>query len=319
MKVMKFLLCCLLLALPVFAEESEDRQTATSLHYVSHELDTRQDKLSTGTNAALTYTNAAGGVQQRTVKENLNGGTTDTSLPQVNAVNAGLNQKQNDIAPIDDHTAVTYTEDVGTIGQKGIYQDTGTYAAQSDNLIDAKTFNAALKNALDSEFVCADRPDAHDPNTNLCWLWEIHNTTSNHTINLFDIMRVPTVKYSTGCSIVNNNDGTITVTTCSTSSAVESGKTLSYLAPELQVGHTYTLRFSRTVGGGENYIYLRGVNTIWQNGATKTITQDMLDSKILFYANGLNTTSVISKFQIEEGTQATPYQPYNLYIPQNQQ
>ena len=172
MRIGKFLLCGLLLALPVLAEEAEDRQTATSLRYVSHELDTRHDKLSTGSNKALTYTNAAGDVEQRTVKENLNGGTTDTSLPQVNAVNAGLDTKQNDIATIDDHTAVTYTSQVGTIGQKGIYQDTGTYAAQSDNLIDAKTFNAALKNGLDSEFVCGGT----SPN-GTCWLWQIHNET----------------------------------------------------------------------------------------------------------------------------------------------
>ena len=176
MRIGEFLLCGLLVILPVFANESDDRQTATSLRYVSHELDTRQDKLSAGTNAALTYTNAAGNVEQRTVKENLNGGTTDTSLPQVNAVNTGLGTKQDDISASNDHTAVTYTGQVGIIGQKGIYQDSGTYAEQTDNLIDAKTFNAALKNGLDNEFVCADRPDAHDPNTNLCWLWEIHNT-----------------------------------------------------------------------------------------------------------------------------------------------
>ena len=175
MRMLKFLLCGLLMALPVLAEETEDRQTATSLRYVSHELDTRQNKLTTGQDKALTYTNAAGNVEQRTVKENLNGGTTDTSLPQVNAVNTGLSTKQNDIATIDDHTAVTYTGQIGTIGQKGIYQTDGTYAAQSDNLIDAKTFNAALKNGLDNEFVCADRPDAYAPGTNTCWLWEIHN------------------------------------------------------------------------------------------------------------------------------------------------
>ena len=171
MRVMKILLCGLLMAMPVFAEETEDRQTATSLRYVSHELDTRQDKLSTGSNKALTYTNSAGDIEQRTVKSDLTGGTTDTSLPQVNAVNAGLNQKQDDIGAINDHTAVTYTEQTGVIGQKGIYQDSGTYIDQADNLIDAKTFNAALKNGLDSEFVCGGT----SPN-GTCWLWQIHNT-----------------------------------------------------------------------------------------------------------------------------------------------
>jgi len=172
MKMLKILLCVLLMALPVFAEEAEDRQTATSLHYVSHELDTRQNKLSAGSNKALTYTNAAGNVLQRDVKANLNGGTTDTSLPQVNAVNAGLDSKQDDISVINDHTAVTYTGQTGTIGHKGIYQDTGTYAEQTDALIDAKTFNAALKTGLDSEFVCGGTK----PGTDTCWLWEIHNT-----------------------------------------------------------------------------------------------------------------------------------------------
>jgi len=181
MKLWKILLCGLLLALPVFAEEADDRQTATSLHYVSHELDTRQNKLSAGSNKALTYTNTAGNIEQRTVKSDLNGGsTTDTSLPQVNAVNAGLGTKQNDITTIDDHTAVTYTGQTGTIGQKGIYQATGTYAEQTDNLIDAKTFNAALKNGLDSEFVCDE--DNKQPVTDTCWLWKIHTTGTNGTL-----------------------------------------------------------------------------------------------------------------------------------------
>lgn len=71
---------------------------------------------------------------------------------------------------------VTYTDTPGTLGAKGIYQDTGTYADQMDTLIDAGTFNAALAGALDSEFVCANRPDAYDPVSGNCWLWEINST-----------------------------------------------------------------------------------------------------------------------------------------------
>ena len=173
MKMLKILLCGLLLAMPVFANETDDRKTATSLKYVTNELDTRQNKLETGTNQAITYTNAAGGVQQRTVKSDLAGGSTsDTSLPTVSAVNTGLNQKQDEIDPINDHTAVTYTGQTGEISTKGIYQSDGTYADQTDSLIDAKTFNAALKNGLDSEFVCSDDRSPDD----ICWLWEIHST-----------------------------------------------------------------------------------------------------------------------------------------------
>ena len=304
MKVLKFLLCGLLVALPVFAEEAEDRQTATSLHYVSHELDTRQNKLSAGSNKALTYTNAAGNVEQRTVKSNLTGGTTDTSLPMVEAVNAGLNQKQDDITTIDDHTAVTYTNNVGTIGQKGIYQDSGTYAEQSDNLIDAKTFNAALKNGLDSEFVCG----GWSPNGE-CWLWQVHST--GEPINLFDMSLIPIGETGNHALIVRNVDGSITVTTTSLDAAAATGKKLSQLAPGLQVGKTY--KFSINTTGSAKIIYLESpFRSSWLSGTTKTMTQDMLNSPVYVYASGAGTTATIYDIQIIE---QNPDGPYTTLVP----
>ena len=173
----KFLLFGLIAAvLPAVAEEAADRKTATSLKYVTHELDTRQDKFTAEANKAMEYTNSAGTVQKRAVTSELGTSTTDTSLPMVGGVNTKLDTKQDDIDPVNDHTAVTYTGQPGGIGQKGIYQATGTYAEQSDNLIDAKTFNAALKNGLDSEFVCSEN---RDPVSGLCWLYTIHNTVDN--------------------------------------------------------------------------------------------------------------------------------------------
>ena len=172
----KILLFGLLAAvLPAVAEEVADRKTATSLKYVTHELDTRQDKFTAEANKAMEYTDSAGTVQKRAVTSDLGTSTSDTSLPMVGGVNTKLNQKQDDIAAVNDHTAVTYTGQPGGIGQKGIYQTTESYAAQSDNLIDAKTFNAALKNGLDSEFKC--REDNRDPVSGLCWLYTIHNNT----------------------------------------------------------------------------------------------------------------------------------------------
>ncbi len=168
----KFLLFGLIAAImPAVAEEAADRKTATSLKYVEHELDTRQNKFTAEQNKAMEYTNTAGDVQKRTVKSDLGSDTSDTSLPMVGGVNTKLNQKQDDIGPVNDHTAVTYTGQPGGIGQKGIYQTTESYAEQSDNLIDAKTFNAALKNGLDSEFICSE----FKPDTNLCWVYSIHN------------------------------------------------------------------------------------------------------------------------------------------------
>ena len=175
MHLKKFLLFGLIAAiLPAAAEEVADRKTATSLKYVTHELDTRQDKFGAEANKAMEYTNAAGTVQKRAVTSDLDNGGTD-SLPMVGGVNTKLNTKQDDIDPVNDHTAVTYTGQTGSIGQKGIYQATGTYAEQSDNLIDAKTFNAALKTGLDNEFRCAETK----PGTDICWVYSIHNNVGN--------------------------------------------------------------------------------------------------------------------------------------------
>ncbi len=179
MHLKKFLLFGLIAAvLPAFAEEAADRKTATSLKYVEHELSTRQNKFGVDTNKAMEYTDSAGTVQKRTVKSDLGSDTTDTSLPMVGGVNTKLNQKQDDIAAVNDHTAVTYTGQPGGIGQKGIYQATGTYTEQADNLIDAKTFNAALKTGLDNEFKCKE----FKPDTDLCWVYSIHNPTTDNTL-----------------------------------------------------------------------------------------------------------------------------------------
>ena len=168
---MKKLLSLLLIICSIGVAYADDKSTVTSLKYVTDELNTRQDKFGANDGKAMTFTNAAGGNLPRDVKESLGTSTTDNGLPTVSAVNTGLENKQDEIGAANTNTVVTYTGTPGTLGQKGIYQDTGTYATQSDNLIDARTFNAALRNGLENEFVCADR----DPVSNQCWLWTIHN------------------------------------------------------------------------------------------------------------------------------------------------
>ncbi|MBO4583207.1 MAG: hypothetical protein J5714_04105, partial [Alphaproteobacteria bacterium] len=111
-----------------------------------------------------------------TVTGTLGNSTSDTSLPMVGGVNTKLATKQDEIPAKNTNKVLTYTGTAGQIGEKGIYQDTGTYASQTDSLIDAGTFNAALKNGLDNEFVCAGYAT-----TGECWLWSVDNTSSNTT------------------------------------------------------------------------------------------------------------------------------------------
>ena len=59
----------------------------------------------------------------------------------------------------------------------------------------------------------------------------------------------------------------------------------------------------------------------WSRDANLTITQDMLNSGIAFYAcyNWKTSSTVTLNIQIEEGDTATACEPYqNLYVPQNQ-
>ncbi|MBP5485790.1 MAG: hypothetical protein J6Y07_03740 [Alphaproteobacteria bacterium] len=163
-----------------FADDIADRQTVTSLTYVNDELSEKQDIFGaqSGTKVA-TFTNTAGEITPREVKSDLGNNTNDTALPTVSAVNTGLDATQ-DTLGANKHAdyVATYTNAPGELGEKGIYQDSGTYAEQQNALVDAGTFNAALQNGLDNEFVCA----GNDPATGNCWLW----TTHNGPVNLFN-------------------------------------------------------------------------------------------------------------------------------------
>lgn len=125
--------------------------------------------------------------------------------------------------------------------------------------------------------------------------------------NLFDINKITNVS-----GIVNNDDGTITVTTNETTSAMNTNKTLKELA-NLKVGETYTL--SAKTSGSNKYACLSGLsNSTWNFGEHKTVTQDDLDSYVLLYASGVSTTANISNIQIELGDKATSYTPYRWLI-----
>ena len=72
-------------------------------------------------------------------------------------VDAEIVTKQDKIAANNGAAQViTNTGTAGEIGTKNIYDASGSYAGQSDALIDAQTMNAAVQNAIDSEFECVD-------------------------------------------------------------------------------------------------------------------------------------------------------------------
>jgi len=87
-------------------------------------------------------------------------------------IDSELSQKQDTIErTTGNNQALTNTGVAGEYGTKGIYDSTGSYAEQTDALIDAQTMNAAVQNAINAEFVCISWVD--DDPTKDCLLMEI--------------------------------------------------------------------------------------------------------------------------------------------------
>lgn len=230
-------------------------------------------------------------------------------------VDAAVETKQ-DIIPAADG-AVRVLTNTGVAGEyepRGIYDAAGEYATQKQNLVDAQTMNAAVQNAIDSEFQCVEWVDPND-RTSDCLLMDIRVKTENVSPNLFDISKITTGQYS-GARIVNNGDGSIVVTSV-TNGAIATNKKLSVLVPEMIAGETYTLSFDTTGNNKSILLYCSGNgNQFWASNTSKLITANLLDCTVYFYASGVGTSATISNIQIERGTTATPYAPYgNIYVP----
>lgn len=97
-------------------------------------------------------------------------------------VDNAIAQKQDIIPKNDGATQVlTNTGIAGDYTTKGIYDVTGEYATQQNNLIDAATMNSAVQNAIDSEFQCVE----YDEN-NECLLMNINPVVRESGIGVGD-------------------------------------------------------------------------------------------------------------------------------------
>ena len=134
--------------------------------------------------------------------------------------------------------------------------------------------------------------------------------------NLFDISKViSNWGSSTNTGIKNNNNGTLTVSSpsASTTSIGLAPNTLKDYCPNLQVGDVVYLNATTT--GTNKYIYLDVSVSLWSFGTKRTITQNDLDSKVYWYASGVNTTATISDIMIStDGGEYEPYQENILNI-----
>ena len=90
-------------------------------------------------------------------------------------VDSAVNTLQNEIPAINANTVLTNTGTAGEIGTKKIYDSTQDFSTQTDALITAETFNAAVQNAIDNEYVCVEWLGEHIPGN--CLLYQIRAVT----------------------------------------------------------------------------------------------------------------------------------------------
>lgn len=126
--------------------------------------------------------------------------------------------------------------------------------------------------------------------------------------NLFNINNFTFGSHGTNASgNINYSTGVITLV----GYYHQSLQTLKEMCPDMVAGETYYLSFVKSPNTTNNYIYL-DESHIWNNGTSKTITQNDLDGKVNFYGGteGSTTEYTISNIQIEKSAVST-YAPFS--------
>ena len=124
--------------------------------------------------------------------------------------------------------------------------------------------------------------------------------------NLANINNIP------NNSIINIANNTITLANNSSGIGyIDTSITLKQLCPNLKIDDEVILTFDNTSSSRFNdAIYLDGINEKWNKNTSKTITQTILDSKIILYG-GYNETAIISNFIIRLSSTNDTYEPYH--------
>lgn len=127
--------------------------------------------------------------------------------------------------------------------------------------------------------------------------------------NLFDISKV----INNSPSLINNGDGTLTVTAYGTQSTAPN--TLSAYCPTLQVGDEVILSADTT--STNKFVYLAGTNTQWKFGDKRKILARDLTSRVLWYSDNASTPATISNIKIVKPIELCKIGDYQDYIYKN--
>ncbi len=248
-------------------------------------------------------------------------------------VDSKMAEKQDNIIANDTPKVLTNTGTAGEYGTKGIYDSTGEYMTQTQNLVDAATMNAGVQNAINSEFQCIEYDESGE-----CLLFDVFGSTGRTSSkNLFDLNAVKAIFANVGA----NNTKAIFSRTSNGLTLTVPGEIPSsrfyYMVFTFEKinnfrGKTLTISAKTRCENGGRAEYFFGtsnddgtVRTSYSSGGHKIAISEQPDASmpnltIYFYATaggaGTNPSCTYYDIMVEEGASATEYEPYkNLYLP----
>lgn len=157
-------------------------KTVTTQGYVDTVAATKQNKISGTAGYAVLYSGLSGTTGERAIDEylylNSQSALSSTNLPTTGSVVTALNEKQ-DILNGAANTVVTYTGTSGGTGSRGIYQSSGSYSSQTNNLAEASHLNSAVTNAFNALVTCNTYATPGDT-TSDCLLWNVNTLSGTY-------------------------------------------------------------------------------------------------------------------------------------------
>lgn len=106
------------------------------------------------------------------------GARADNIVTSREYVDTQANTLQSELPAKNTNTVLLNTVTAGAPGAKAIYDASTDYTMQTDALVTAGTFNTAVQNALESEFVCIERQNGNGG----CLLYEIRGAAQQRIL-----------------------------------------------------------------------------------------------------------------------------------------
>ena len=212
-------------------------------------------------------------------------------------------------------TVMTYTATGnGQIGERGLYSDISSYNASTDadKLITASALNATFTNLPTKD---TTKLECANPGT--CDLWTIVDQTAygSPSKNLFNIATATTI-YRNGTV---QETKTATGYTLTNSSSLSNFILVNFGTVEELEGKTFVMSTTNTAADSYGFLYADadGTNRLGY-AASKLITvssenaQGRTNVVLKFFAKSADSSAIFTynDVQVEEGSTATPYEPY---------